>query len=407
MTANHDASVCPPDRQVARHAVTIALLAIAVPTILGLGIGRLAIPALSWPGRPTARILDSVSNWDGQWYLEITEHAYRYQANEKSNVAFFPAYPLSVRALSIVGVSPRTGGPLVSNAMFVGAMLLLFAYARGRDGDQQTALLIALVCALYPAGFFFRMAYSESMFLFVSLLFFWLLSRQAPLEVLAIVCGFATAVRPVGICLVAPLFIELWRDAKSPRSFFLHASILAVPATWGIVLFTAYQWDAFGEPFAWMKSQAMWRNTPPVPWPEKLVALVTLKPIWASYIPGTEFYWRQPGQPEFPLLSLRFMNPIFFVAAVVLVLLGGYKRWLNAQELVFSAGLLLIPYITRGYDMCMESQARFTSVVFPMYMVIGILLSKVSRPWQIAYFAVSAILLCAYSAFFTAGYVFI
>lgn len=386
----------------ASPSIACGFLVVAIGVVLsGTTVRR---PA--WPARPPADLIDSLTKWDGRWYIGIAESGYDFSSSDKSNIAFFPAYPMSVVALGVPGLSLRIRALLLSNLAFLVVMLLMIDYHQRRFLKYDT-VPVALVLGVYPAGFYFHMAYSESTFLLVSLLFFELSIRKTPVRFLAFTSGLATAVRPVGVCLLAPLLMTLWTESKTVRSFLFRSAIFIVPATWGILLFIAYQWNAFGDPFAWMKAQSMWRNTPPVPWPEKLVALITLKPIWASYIPGTEFYWHQPGQPEFPLFSLRFMNPIFFVAAVALVSLGGFKRWLNAQELVFSAGLLAIPYITRGYDMCMESQARFTSVVFPMYMVIGILLSKVSVGWRLVYFTVSAFFLCAYTAFFCAGYVFI
>jgi hypothetical protein len=64
------------------------------------------------------------------------------------------------------------------------------------------------------------------------------------------------------------------------------------------------------------------------------------------------------------------------------VLLGWRKRWLNAYEISLSAGLLLIPYVTRGYDFGMCSQGRFAAVCFPMYLVMGRLLAAMPTTWR-------------------------
>ena len=68
--------------------------------------------------------------------------------------------------------------------------------------------------------------------------------------------------------------------------------------------------------------------------------------------------------------------------------------------------LLVIPYITRGYEMSMRSQGRFAAVVVVNYLVLGKLLSVV--PSSLAGIAVgmAAAVLALWSALYAAGFLF-
>ena len=66
--------------------------------------------------------------------------------------------------------------------------------------------------------------------------------------------------------------------------------------------------------------------------------------------------------------------------------------------------LLLIPYLTRAYEMNMASSARFAAVVFPVYVVIGEGLARLPPIVSTALLAISAFFLGAFSALFAGGY---
>src|SRR5688572_23712347 len=54
--------------------------------------------------------VDAFGWWDGWWYTGISRRGYRFFVpNRQSPVAFFPGYPLTMRALAGV-----VGGPLVA-----------------------------------------------------------------------------------------------------------------------------------------------------------------------------------------------------------------------------------------------------------------------------------------------------
>jgi hypothetical protein len=91
----------------------------------------------------------------------------------------------------------------------------------------------------------------------------------------------------------------------------------------------------------------------------------------------------------------------------VLVGVGAARRWLNSYEVFFAIGLIAIPYFTRAFEMCMASQGRFVSVVFPAFIVLARLLSVSPYGVGLLWLTVSGVLQLLYAALFAAGYLII
>ncbi|MGH8160772.1 MAG: hypothetical protein ACRESR_01210 [Gammaproteobacteria bacterium] len=415
-------------------------------------------------------------NWeDGGWYSQIAADGYKYRPGVRSNVAFFPAYPLLGRALTAAaGVRAEAALLLVSNLSLLAALAMIAFYVRDRyrDGRGDLADYALLATAFFPTGCFFRLAYSESTFLLVAVLAMYAMLRRWPLCAIALVVGSATATRAVGVALLAPFAIHIWRrtlaahqpdaSARKPaaqphreapasdeaagagarpggprpwrwfpgRRFGLTCArlVLYLPlACWGLGLFVVYQHRAFGDPIAFVKAQKKWGALSEGR--EKAVALATLKPIWSVYDPQSRAHWTERDQHCIPWLSLHFANPVLFVSAAALVSLGACRRlprrpggdvtialsvgeqgeercsrWLSPEETSLSVLLLLIPYVTRAYEMNMGSMGRFTAVVFPMYLVLGRLLVAVPAPLRAALLALSGVFLWICTALYAARY---
>ncbi len=167
-----------------------------------------------------------------------------------------------------------------------------------------------------------------------------------------------------------------------------------------------FQWIAFDDALAFANWQWRTRLTlaPEASLLRELVAELTLEPIWGTYVPSSWGYWERYGPPDNPLFNLRFANPLYFVGAAALVVVGWRKKWLNEYEVLLAAGLLLIPYVTKSHDNAMASFGRFSAVVFPIYPVLGHLLHRLGGPLSALALAASAILLTVYAALFTAYY---
>ncbi len=330
-------------------------------------------------------LVDTLTLWDAQWYLEIAEKGYWYDAGQPSAVAFFPAYPVLVRALRwTTGLGLPAAGLAVSHTLLVAAYALLIVYVRERfpQGPPALAGYCLAALAVFPTGVFLRMAYTESLFLVLCLVAMLGMERRWPLGAVALVVGAATGTRAVGVALLLPLAMHAREQSGSWRRAAGRLVWAGPLAVWGLALYVAYQAWAFGEPWAFVKTQQYWRMRPPVPAGETMLALLSWEPIWSVYLRGAPGYWGDidPGVPL--VLSYHSANCVVFVGAAVLLAVGAATGWLSARELALGACLLAIPYFLAGYRFCMGAQGRYASVVFPIYLVLGQLLCRL--PWPVA-----------------------
>ncbi|MGA2030908.1 MAG: mannosyltransferase family protein [Thermoguttaceae bacterium] len=416
----------------------------------GIAFGQIVMKPSAGPHSPTRAVdagdclVETLTFWDGQWYLEIADHGYSYQPDGMSSVAFFPGYPLLVAMVSkATGVPTALAALGVSHVFLLGSFVLFFIYARAREnGEDETRAASArrmpiyalLAFGLFPPTFFLRMAYSESLFVFLCILAMYGMKRNWRPWQVAIIVGLTTAVRATGVALLLPLALYAWHRwaaegtassaadlANAPagggsasRSFLarfacpaLRGLALAAVALSGLIAYVAYQYSAFGDPLAFAKTQEFWRNRVPADLADKTLSLASWEPLWSAYMPSSGgsvmvFNDRAPG-----VFSLFYANPLFFTAAVALTVAGAWKGWLSKYETAFSAGLILIPYVGKGFEMCMASQGRFVAVVFPMYIVLGNLLCRLPLAASGAILASFGVYLAIYSAMLAAGYVLI
>ncbi len=269
-------------------------------------------------------LLAAFANWDGVWYRQIAEEGYAYDPKASSTVAFFPAFPLLARGITeVTGASANFALLVVSHVCLIAAFVVLSAYAylRFGPGDPHLSSWIVLALGLWPTTFFFRMAYSESLFLLVAVAAFYGIERNWSPVLLALVVGLATAVRPVGVALIPPLALHFWTAAAGRKPFLRLLALLPL-AAWGLAAYMLYQWFTFGEPLAFAMTQENWRSRPAVPLFEKAGSLITLQPIWSVFDPSSPCYWKSGGQEANPFFSLQLANPLYFLATIALVILG-------------------------------------------------------------------------------------
>ncbi|MCI0465354.1 MAG: hypothetical protein L0Z62_51190 [Gemmataceae bacterium] len=383
--------------------------------VLGVLVSHQYLKPAPHPAGPPGDLLDAFARWDGRWYVQILQHGYTYDPHRHSSIAFFPAFPLLGRAVSaLTGLRPELALLLVAHVCLAAAFVVLAAYVHRRYGETSSggsrprlaASCVLLAFGLLPTTCFFRMAYSESLFLLAALLALYGMERDWPLLVVAALIGLTTATRPVGVALLPPLLLHLRRRCPGWLGASWRFVALLPLACWGLLAFMAYQHYAFDDPLAFARTQEHWRMRPPVAWPERLHALATLEPLWSVFDPSSPCYWRRHEPQGNPLFSLHLANPLYFVLAVVLVALGAWQRWLNAREVALAVGLLLIPYLTRSHDMCLAGMGRFAAVVVPVYLVLGQLLARLPPAGVGLAAGLSGFLLGAYSALFAAWYRF-
>lgn len=356
-------------------------------------------------------LLSAFANWDGQWYKRIATQGYQKQKPGDRALAFFPGYPLLGRWVSqATGMRPELALLLVSHAALLGVFVLTAAYVRRRYTNGPSKVLpeyVMLALGLTPAAFFFRVVYTESLFLLFVVLALYGMERRWPLVLIALVVGAASAIRAVGVSLVPGFLLYIWGQSLQSRKALIRSALFVPLASWGIAAYMLYQLIQFGDPLLLFKAEAAFNLHRGSSMGDKLISDLTLATAWRVFDPSSVHYWERADTVHNPFLSLSFANPLYFAAAILLLALGIRKRWLNRVEATMAILLLLIPYFTKGYDMSMAGTARFVSAIFPLYLVLGNILARLPSALAAGILALSSFFLGLYSALFAAWHRFI
>jgi len=350
---------------------------------------------------------DPRSNWDGVYYREIATSGYKFDPKAKSNVASFPLFPLLGSVVNrVTGIGVESSLILVSNLSLLGAFILAARHVETRYGRSEPELVgyVLLAMGLMPTSFYFRMAYSESTFLLLTILVLYGMERGWALPALAAVVGLATAARPVGVALVVPLAVHVLRKPVSLRRRFFLLAVLLPFSCWGVAAYAFYLGRTVGHPLAFAVAHSNWEMRPAGSVLNKAVALAGLEPVLTLFDPHSGGFWANRDPRGSPFLSLHVLDPLIFLAAAALIGVGALKRWLSPTEWVAGAALLGVAYVAHGYECYMYCFGRFSSVAFPLYLVLGRLLLHAPGPVAAWVVSVGGLLAATFAAQFATWY---
>ncbi len=366
----------------------------------------LTLLGLFWSRDTPNSWTDWFSRWDGMGYAGVVRVGYLFSPDNDpknpSNLQYFPGYPLAGRLLTFLpGMAPELALLLISHLCTAAAFVVMAAYVQVRfpEADQGYKRRVLLALGVLPFTFAFRMVLSEGPFLLMLIGTFYAMQRNIASVWIALLIGLATSIRPVGVCLLLPFWLYLWEQTPGWRSFLPRAAAWTPLACWGAAGFVLYCAWAFGEPLVYVRVQAGFQF-PGAADDNKWLALLTLKPFWGHFVRSARCYWETHTPGQNPLLNLYLANPIWFAAGIAVVAIGAAKRWINLSETLLSAGLFGIPYLTVAHSYCTCSHARYVSVVFPVYLVVGRLTGRISRPLAVLLLLLSVTLLLVYAGRF-------
>ena len=330
------ASLSPQTRRVSFALGCYLATAILVLLSAIYGIYNLAETVPSDMGSALQEI---ANRWDSEWYLDIAVDGYKYERNETGqSVAFFPLFPALVSAVAgSTGLSIEWSGLIASQGCLLSAFILLAQYLASRFPESPNIQKWTLLAfAVFPAGFFWRFLYSESVFLLLAIAVLYSIQRRCSLLWCAVLVGLTTATRPVGVALIpAFIYYALTKTSASHRPPAAPITA-AAPITWsfgrllpylpvcclGLFAYMAFLFLQFGEPLAFATTQHYWRVRPVDNVFEMLASFAAWEPIWAVYVPNSYWYWGRVEQQTIPVLSLAFWNPIIFLSFASLVFVG-------------------------------------------------------------------------------------
>ncbi|MBQ3424369.1 MAG: hypothetical protein IJH38_04135 [Clostridia bacterium] len=206
---------------------------------------------------------DNLFPWDARHYIHIMENGYVGSGDEQLFIVFFPLYPLLCRCITVLTMLPAEGVALaVSNLSLIagGGVLYRLAALDGGEVRGRRAMLLLMFC---PMTYFYSIAYSESVFLLVTLLAVYA-ARQRRFPAALVFGALASGGRILGLTVAIPIYWE-WMRADRERRFgqtlpsrrervrcALLCGLKTLPVSLGFLMYLWYNWRLFGNPTQFM-----------------------------------------------------------------------------------------------------------------------------------------------------------
>jgi hypothetical protein len=355
----------------------IALVAVFAALSFGPAQGGLAErnadsfdePALTQPfGGAADAALSPLARWDAVWYLRIADSGY---GDSSTRVAFFPLYPLLVRAVGELGGGEPGGrliaAYLISLAAFLAALVLFYRLTSLELGRQLAAPALLLL-AVFPASLYFGAPYSESLFLLASVGAFYA-ARTGRWAWAGAAVGAAAATRSAGILLVLPLAV-LWWTQDGERRARQVAWLALGPACLGA--YALYLGLVQGDSLAFLDVQDAWYRELAGPLGGVWDGLVAAFEGARQLLSGSRepVYFEAAGGDPFRVAAINLMLLGFLVFALV-ACVGVWRRLSPAYGVWVTAALLLPLSFPVGPQPLM-SLPRFLAVLFPIFMWLAL-----------------------------------
>ncbi len=203
-------------------------------------------------------LLGLLTRWDGGWYLAVARNGYPPSVPTgsgppaQSNIAFFPGYPLAIRAVSTATrLSPSLSAILISTLAGAGLAVTIWMLARRLADDRTADRAVTLFC-FFPSAFVLSLAYSDALFLLLTALCLLALLEERWLWA-GIAAALAGAVRPTGMILIPVCAWAALVCVKRRHDW--RALVAPALAPLGTLAFFVFLFERTGDPLAFFHAE--------------------------------------------------------------------------------------------------------------------------------------------------------
>jgi hypothetical protein len=200
-------------------------------------------------------VLYPALRWDSCHFLDLAKDGYE---GHQDIMAFFPLYPWLVGGVhNLFNVDVEIAAFVVSWVFCILAFIVMyfwFAFELKKRKSKIKAWQVLLMVAVFPTGFFMALAYTESLFIFltVSAIFAF---RKQKYGWCFLVAALAAMTRVPGMFLAGFFFLEMWRE-KDWRNVKKWA--VAFAPVLGVLVYMIFSWKMVGNPLEFLESQKNW-----------------------------------------------------------------------------------------------------------------------------------------------------
>ena len=252
-----------------------------------------------------------------------------------ANWAFFPLFPMLVRSLMIFGL-PEISGIYLNQVFLFGSYIILFMYVQ-ENYNLSIAKLAILFLSFSSENIYFMTLYSESTYLFFSVLSIYLLSKNK-LFWSSVCCGMLSANRFIGFAMIVPIFFKSIQQHN-----ILKTLLFCMISISGLLVFMIYFHFHVNDFLAFYHIQNVWRHTMDLSWVNN--------PLWTLYM---------------TLVRSNLMDKLLFtISFFMLYTFYQHKKY---NELWLLAILMFATFSSKS----LGSYTRFIFAAFPMYIYLGI-----------------------------------
>ncbi len=316
--------------------------------------------------------LDVLARFDTGWLLGIADKGYSFNPDAS---AFLPLYPALVGILGRVLLGNFLLAAVVVSLTACAAAFLLLYRLGTRLVGRDTALRSVLYLAIFPTSIFLGVAYTDSLYLMLTIAAFLFAERNQWLSA-GVTSGLAILTRTSGVALLVALPILAWKSTRR-----LHAMIrlaLAVPIA---ALYPLFLWIDQGKPFIFLTAQREG-------WGRRIASTGPLAGIGRGLDAGfqgvrqliagpdsTHRYWNWATDTTTPRAAAI---SVFYALTLVVFAWLAVVAWrgLGIPYGVFSVVSLLIPLSAPTQRWPLLSLPRFGLTVFPLFIALGFIGSR-------------------------------
>lgn len=310
--------------------------------------------------------ISSFANFDGIHYLLIAKNGY-----SQWEQAFFPLYPILIKALSFIVSNYLVAGLLISNISFAVGLVFLKKLFEGW-GIKTTAPLLFLL--LFPTAFFFMAIYTEGLFFMLFVLSLYSLGKKNYWAA-GLCAALSSATRLIGIFLFIPFFFHFLAEykgvLKSSKFHVLGYRIFVlISPLLGLFSYMAYLWATTGNPLFFFTSQ-------PIFGAHRSTHLILLPQVYYRYAKilltaSHDFQW------YLSLFEVGIFSFVFFI--VILNLLQDFMDKKTSRQIryekiglgFFSLVNLILPTLTGTFS----SIPRYALFSLSLFLYLGCLKSQ-------------------------------
>lgn len=327
---------------------------------------------------------------DSPHYINIAQYGYQTVGEERFYIAFYPLYPLLIKAFSFLFYDYTVSGILVSCLFLAIACLYVYKLIILEFGDENLANEAILLLLIVPYSFFFGIVYTESLFLALSAMVFYY-SRKKKWILAGIFGMLGSLTKNQGLFLFVPIAIEICLNSsliidlkkhshKNALKYLLTTIPYALFPFIGFSLYLLLNKIVFGDWFKFLEyQQAHWNNG----------MWFFADSIKKGFMYALSYDW---------IFSIGTFIPqvIFFFVAIILIIISIKKVPLSYTA--FSLIVLIFSYSPTW----LLSGPRYISSIVPIYIFLSLFTQK-SRLIQYITNIICILLLLLYSTTFING----